>query len=204
MRAPAVCFMSIILTDPALADGASGRYGSVLAVVQDSRLEAVYYEARLGNGTSKAPQFDCAFLMSGDLRNGSGPLEAWQPGDPVSVSGQVTLSDDSLAFSLSRNLDGCLTTSGDMVRQQVRGTRDMKGPDWIGVALVNAPRVAIRDSPGSSASNSLFVLKGQPVVILAHRGEWRRIESIGQRSVARGWVMAAEITSSVAPAPSAP
>ena len=180
------------------ADNLSGQYEPLLLAVQGNVVTGAFSEQRVGNGSDNAPQFSCAFLLSGTLENGAASIVTWYPGQSP-IAGQLTLSADGVSLKLKDNQPGCGMTSGDMVDQAWESSRDTPGPGWIGARLIASAKAVLRKTPAVTAALKPYVVKDDAVAVLAVQGAWVQVSYPGADKPVQGWVKASELTSANPP-----
>lgn len=189
-----------LLAAPSLAGPppVSGQYGSLTLAVVDGAVSGVFSERRMGNGTATAPQFTCVFQLRGRLRGERARIETWYPGG-ATIPGELVLVDGKAFLTLEGNQDGCLTTSGDMVRQPFEIGLSRAARGWIGVGLVESPRAAFHPAPGASTPRAPYVVASDAVAVLERRGGWVRASFLGGRRPVTGWLRAADLAPNAPP-----
>ncbi len=176
------------------APSLSGQYGPLLIVVAGDTVTGAFAETRIGNGSDAAPQFSCAFLLSGSLKAGKAQVVTWYPGQPA-IAGQLSLSSDGVSLKLKDDQPGCAMTEARMVDQPWETTRDKAAPDWIGTRLVTAKKAVIRKTADARAGRTPYVVQDDAVAVLAVEGGAVEIAYPGPDKTITGWVSASDLTS---------
>ncbi|WP_152536244.1 hypothetical protein [Mesorhizobium loti] len=177
------------------ADGEalSGQYDSLLVSVVDGQVTGALHEDRIGNGTDDAPQFSCIFMLKGKLIGDHADIVTWAPGDKEIIHGSLVFKEGSALLKLDQNQAGCSMTSGDMVDQPYEVTKTSEGSGWLGVAMVSAEKVIFRSGPGAKPGRTPFVLRFDPVVVVARSGNWVKASYLGGDKPVTGWLDRSEL-----------
>jgi hypothetical protein len=67
--------------------------------------------------------------------------------------------------------------------------------NWIGIAMVRAPRVHFHATPNSSSVQKAYAVAGDVVYIYDEQSGWRLVQFQGRRGVAEGWMRKADTLS---------
>ena len=171
VKLPAVMLLALLVTWPPSVQAGppvtptSGRYDSLTLAIQDGRVSGVFSETRAGNGTGTAPQFNCIFLLQGSLQDGRAIVTTWYPGGGT-IAGNLSFEGGGVSLFLRDNQDGCLMSTGDMVRQPYRARLAQLGEDWIGATLVTAEQAVLQPAPEVLARRSPSVIRDDVVAVL--------------------------------------
>ena len=175
------------------APSLSGQYGPLLIAVQGDVVTGAFSETRVGNGTDAAPQFSCAFQLTGTLNGEKAPVVTWYPGQ-APIAGQLSLTSDGVSLKLKADQDGCAMTEASMVDQAWQSARDKAGPDWIGTRLIASKRAVIRKTAAAKPGRTPYVVRDDAVAVLAVQGGAVEIAYPGPDKTVTGWVNAADLT----------
>ena len=203
MRIPAaLVFAAALAPLPAAAAPASlsGQYGSLLMAVTGDTVTGAFSETRVGNGTDNAPQFSCAFQLTGTLKAGKAQVLTWYPGQ-APIAGQLTVSPDGVSLKLKDDQPGCAMTEASMVDQAWQSAQDKARPDWIGTRLIAAARAVIRKTPDAKAGRTPYVVRDDAVAVLAVQGDAVEIAYPGPDKTVTGWVRTSDLTPAAPPHP---
>ena len=182
------------------APSLSGQYGPLLIVVQGDAVTGAFSETRVGNGTDAAPQFSCAFQLSGTLKGGKAQVVTWYPGQ-APIAGQLGLSSDGVSLKLKDDQPGCAMTEASMVDQAWESVQDKAAPTWIGTRLIATPKAVIRKTAEAKPGRTPYVVRDDAVAVLAIQGGAVEIAYPGPDKTITGWVNAGDLTSAAAPGP---
>lgn len=178
----------------------SGQYGPLLIAVQGDVVTGALSETRVANGTDSAPQFSCAFQLTGTLKAGKAQVLTWYPGQ-APIAGQLSLSSDGVSLKLKDDQPGCAMTEASMVDQAWQSTPDKARPDWIGTRLIAAARVVIRKTANAGAGRAPYVVRDDAVAVLAVQGDAVKIAYPGPDKTVTGWVSTRDLTPAAPPKP---
>ncbi len=184
---------ALLAAAPAMAATLSGLYDGLLLDVQGDRVEGAYTSTRRGNGTDDAPQFSCAFLLRGHIRDGKAAIQTWTPGDSEVVPGQLTLAQGSATLRLQQDQDGCGMAVGGMARSDFDLSFFQPGADWIGVALVHARRAVLHAAPAADTRHVPYLVAFDAVAVLARQPGWVQVRYLGGNKPVTGWLQAADL-----------
>jgi len=177
----------------AAAPSLSGQYGPLLIAVQGNAVTGAFSETRVGNGTDAAPQFSCAFQLSGTLKGGAAQIVTWYPGQ-APIAGQLGLTSDGVSLTLKEDQPGCAMTEASMVDQPWQSTQDKAAPTWIGTRLIATAKAVIRTSPSAKPGRTPYVVQDDAVAVLAVQGGAVQIAYPGPDKTVTGWVNASDLT----------
>ena len=195
MHVPAVlAIVAALLPLPAAAaPSLSGQYGPLLIAVVGDTVTGAFSETRVGNGTDAAPQFSCAFQLSGTLKAGKAQVVTWSPGE-APIAGQLSLSSDGISLQLKDDQPGCAMTEASMVDQAWTTTQDKAASGWIGTRLIAAKKAVIRKTAAVKPGRTPYVVRYDAVAVLAVQGSAVEIAYPGPDTTVTGWVNAADLT----------
>lgn len=191
---------SALMAPPAIAQIVSGDYGPLVLAVDGDRIAGAFSDALVGNGTPDAPQFRCLFLIEGPLDAGAGRIAARMPGEPGSIAGRLETTPAGVRLTLDSNPPGCaavapLAGSGQNLARGASGAA-------IGGALLTAARAVIQTGPAEDPARTRpWLVRWDPVAVLAVRGDWAEIEYAGGPAPVRGWLRAADLALALARRP---
>jgi hypothetical protein len=195
MKLPILLALAAALA-PAQASAApslSGQYGPLLIAVQGDAVTGAFSETRIGNGTEAAPQFSCAFQLTGTLKGGAAQVVTWTPGE-APIAGLLSLSSDGVSLKLKDDQPGCAMTDSSMVDQAWQSTQDKADPTWIGTRLIAAKKAVIRPTAAAKPGRTPYVVQYDAVAVLAVQGGAVEIAYPGPDKTVTGWVNAADLT----------
>ncbi|HEY3887153.1 MAG TPA: hypothetical protein VGL73_01175 [Caulobacteraceae bacterium] len=175
------------------APSLSGQYGPLLIAVTGGTVTGAFSETRIGNGTDAAPQFSCAFLLSGSLKAGKASVVTWYPGQ-APIAGQLSLSADGVSLKLKDDQPGCAMTDASMVDQAWESAQDKAASGWIGTRLIAARKAVIRKTADAKPGRTPYVLRDDAVAVLAVQGGAVEIAYPGPDKTITGWVNASDLT----------
>ncbi len=175
------------------APGLSGQYGPLLIAVVGDNVTGAFSETRVGNGTDAAPQFSCAFQLSGTLKAGKAQVATWTPG-ATPTTGELSLSSDGVSLRLKADQPGCAMTEASMVDQAWTTTRDKAASGWIGTRLIAAKKAVIRKTAAAKPGRTLYLVQYDTVAVLAVQGGAVQVAYPGPDTTITGWVNAADLT----------
>jgi hypothetical protein len=196
MRIPALLAFAPALLPLQAASAApslSGQYGPLLVAVQGDAVTGAFSETRVGNGTDAAPQFSCAFQLSGTLKGGQAQIVTWTPGE-APIMGQLSLSADGVSLKLKDDQPGCAMTEASMVDQAWESAQDKAAPTWIGTRLIAAKKAVIRKTAAAKPGRTPYVVQYDAVAVLAVQGAAVEIAYPGPDKTITGWVNASDLT----------
>lgn len=180
------------------APSLSGQYGPLLIAVQGDVVTGAFSETRVGNGTDAAPQFSCAFQLSGTLKAGTAQVVTWYPGD-APIAGQLGLSSAGVSLKLKDDQPGCAMTEASMVDQAWEQAQDKAAPTWIGTRLIAKPKAMIRKTAEAKPGRTPYVVQDDAVAVLAIQGGAVEIAYPGPDKTITGWVNASDLTPAAPP-----
>jgi hypothetical protein len=178
----------------------SGQYGPLLIAITGDTVTGAFSETRVANGTDSAPQFNCAFQLTGTLKAGKAQVLTWYPGQ-APIAGRLSLSSDGVSLKLKDDQPGCAMADASMVDQAWQSAQDKASPDWIGIRLIAATRAVIRKTPDARAGRTPYVVRDDAVAVLAVQGDAVKIAYPGPDKTVTGWVSASDLTPAGPPKP---
>jgi len=184
----------------AAAASLSGQYGPLLIAVQGDTVSGAFSETRVGNGTDSAPQFSCAFQLSGTLKAGKAQVVTWYPGQ-APIAGQLSLTSDGVGLTLKDDQPGCAMTEASMVDQPWQSAQDKAAPAWIGTRLIATAKAVIRKTADAKPGRTPYVVQDDAVAVLSVRGGAVQIAYPGPDKTVMGWVNATDLTPAAPPKP---
>jgi hypothetical protein len=170
----------------------SGSYDALTLAVVDDAIGGTFYDAR-GRGPGGEPQFTCIFMLRGKLDGNSAKIDTWVPGEKEHIAGELIFEEDDAKIKLTEDHGGCLATDGDMVHQFYKAIFEKEATGWLGVAMVSAARAPFRPAPGTPAPRKPYVVRYDPLVILARRGDWLRVRYLFGSKPITGWMRRKEL-----------
>jgi len=175
-----------------------GQYGQLFIAIRGGAVYGVFSESRIGNGTDRAPQFSCIFLMQGPLVDNKASVQTWFPADKQRISGTLELGSNP-SLKLTENHPGCEMTSGDMVSERYSLMLDTRHDEWIGVGIVTEKKAVLRkESSDAGRKRSPYLVKFDAFAVLERKPGWVRVQYLGENDDVTGWVRDQEV--STAPA----
>jgi len=184
----------------AAAPSLSGQYGPLLIAVQGDTVTGAFSETRVGNGTDAAPQFSCAFQLSGTLKGGKAQVTTWYPGQ-APIAGQLSLGGEGVSLTLKEDQPGCAMTEASMVDQPWQSAQDKAAPAWIGTRLITTAKAVIRKTSDAKPGRTPYVVQDDAVAVLAVQGAAVQIAYPGPDKTVTGWVNATDLTAAAPPKP---
>jgi len=154
----------------------------------------VFAEGR-GAADDGGPPFLCLFLLRGTLAGDRARVETWVPGETQRIAGDLAFTPDGAALTLAADHGGCPMATGGMVGAPyaLSRTGGAAPAGWIGVALVTARRTALRPEPGPAPARAPYLVRFDPVAVLARRDGWVRARDLGKTAPVTGWLPAADL-----------
>jgi hypothetical protein len=195
MRALSILAFAAVLAplQAAAAPSLSGQYGPLLIAVTGDIVTGAFSETRVGNGTDSAPQFSCAFQLSGTLKSGKAQVVTWYPGQ-APIAGQLGLTSAGVSLTLKQDQPGCGMTEASMVDQPWQSARDKAAPTWIGTRLIATAKAVIRKTADAKPGRTPYVVQDDAVAVLAVQGGAVQISYPGPDKTVTGWVNATDLT----------
>ena len=181
----------LLLAAAAAGAPASGEYRSLKLAFADGRVTGAFREERMGAGTPSAPQFSCAFALTGAWRGGDGSTEVltWWPGeDPADqrIAGRLTVRGGAATLKLVDDPGGCAMTGEAFAGEGYSEALSARRP-WLEVREVRSRRAAFRASPGGPSGRA-YVTRGDTVGVLARAGAFARVQYVDGRRPMEGWL----------------
>ncbi len=178
------------------APPASGEYGQLKLAFADGRVTGAFNETRQGNGTEAAPQFSCAFSLTGAWRGGDGSAAVltWWPGDNPAderIPGRLTVRGGEAELKLADDPGGCSMT-GEQFKAEGYSERLTAARPWSEVREVKRARAHLADAPGGPPRRA-YVTAGDLVGVLARSGAFVRVQYVDGRRTTEGWLAAADL-----------
>lgn len=175
---------------------ASGEYGQLKLAFSDGRVTWEFSETRMGNGTEQAPQFSCAFALTGAWKRGAtdSPVLTWWPGeDPPDqrIHGRLTIDGGSATLSLDEDPGGCDVT-GDTFKATPFSEALRTRRAWLEVSEVRSSRAHFSATPGG-APHRAYVTRGDIVGVKTRAGTFVRVEYVDGRRPVEGWLPSADL-----------
>lgn len=170
----------------------SGDYDSLTLVVVDGIVTGTFWDAR-GLGPGGGPQFTCIFMLRGKVDGDRAKIDTWAPGEKDHIAGELVFEKRYVKIKLTEDHGGCLATDGDMVHQFYRAIFEKEGTGWLGVAMVAVEQASFRPSPGARAPRKPYVVRYDPLVILARKGNWLRVRYLNGTKPVTGWMRRKEL-----------
>ena len=159
----------------------------MLVVVRDGEVRGTFSEARVGNGSERAPQFSCYFTLKGKLDGEIARVTVQTPGEPA-ASAFLQLTPERARLQVESNQPGCAATSGDMADEPYEVSRDSGGEDWMSVALIATSAAVIRSAPGPRTRAIHRLGRGDAVAIRSRKGDWVEVVwPFGEYGIS-GWI----------------
>jgi hypothetical protein len=170
----------------------SGQYDSLTVAVVDGAVSGTFYDAR-GLGPGGGPQFTCIFMLRGKLDGDRAKIDTWAPGEKEHIAGELIFEKHGAKIKLTEDHGGCLATDGDMVHQFYKAIFEKEGTGWLGVAMVAAEQASFRPAPRARAPRKPYVIRYDPLVILARKGNWLRVSYLFGSKPVTGWMRRKEL-----------
>lgn len=175
---------------------ASGEYGQLKLAFADGRVTGAFNETRSGGGTEAAPQFSCAFALTGAWRGGDGSAAVltWWPGDTSAderIPGRLTVRGGTAELKLAEDPGGCAMT-GETFKADGFCERLTAARPWREVREVKRARAHLADAPGGPPRRA-YVTAGDAIGVLARSGAFVCVQYVDGRRTTEGWLPATEL-----------
>lgn len=186
-----------LLALAASAAPASGSYGDDLKLAfADGRVTGVFREARRGNGRRDAPQFSCAFALTGAWRGGDGEAAVltWWPGETAPdtrIPGRLTVRGGQATLKLADDPGGCLMTGEELKAEGYEGALAVRR-GWTEVREVRSPRAHLGDAPGERRGRA-YLTRGDAVGVVGRASTYVKVLYVDGRRPVEGWLSEAEL-----------
>jgi hypothetical protein len=161
--------------------------GLVVAYDKSSRVVSGYFHEEAAQG-----QTTYAFYFSGRMDGNQALVASFVTQTPdEKVNGTFALTSDAnhtLTLQLQQEHSGCMNVRNFADVSPIIFNRFSQHLGWLGIDVVKSDKAYFSAEPNEASRKDSFVVKGNPVALLAEENGWYRAEYISGDVVTSGYL----------------